>query len=331
MDLTEDHIRPHRFDAGKEAALEADLAWLRERRSEFINVPCPACLRTRRAPAFEKFGFSFVSCLDCRTVYMAPRAPAHLLGEFYSRSVLYEFWNEFIFPASRGARKERLFRPRVQRIADLCARLGIATDLLIEVGAAHGMFCEEVKSAGIFNRVVAIEPGRALAETCRRVGIETFELPVERLMGVTAANVVASFETIEHLFSPRDFVTQCREILLEGGLLVMTCPNYEGFDIQTLGVMSESLDAEHINLFNPDSISRMLEECRFEVLELTTPGQLDAELVRTQILDGRFDISGREFLKLMLVDRWEEVGPAFQAFLRDNKLSSHMWVVARRL
>ena len=95
MKLTEDEIRPQQFAAGKNEALQADLAWLRQRRGAFVEVPCPACLAQSSTPAFEKFGFTFVTCSQCRTVYMTPRAPAALMGEFYSRSVLYEYWNEY--------------------------------------------------------------------------------------------------------------------------------------------------------------------------------------------------------------------------------------------
>ena len=331
MELTENEIRPVQFDAGKNAALEEDLAWLRQRRDSFIAVPCPACLGSRQEPAFEKFGFTFVKCLDCRTAYMSPRAPAPVLGAFYGRSVLYEFWDKYIFPASREARKAKLFRPRVERITRLCDQLGVARRVLVEVGAAHGMFCEEAMAAKAFDRVIAVEPGRALAQTCRGLGIETINCAVEELTGLSAAaDVVVSFETIEHLFSPRDFLTRCRDILAPRGLLVLSCPNYEGFDIQVLGTQSESLDAEHVNLFNPDAMGAMLGDCGFELLECSTPGELDAELVRTQVLDGRLDISAQPFLKAVLIDRWDELRRPFQAFLQENRLSSHMWTVARR-
>jgi 2-polyprenyl-3-methyl-5-hydroxy-6-metoxy-1,4-benzoquinol methylase len=330
MDLTENEIRPQQFEAGKEAALQEDLAWLRQRRDAFIEVPCPACLSARREPSFEKFGFAFVKCMDCRTAYMSPRAPAAMLGEFYGRSVLYEYWDKYIFPASREARKAKIFRPRVQRISELCDRLGVSRKTLVEVGAAHGMFCEEAMAAKAFGRVVAVEPGQALAESCRALGIETINLPVEALEGVTGVNVVASFEVVEHLFSPRDFLAKCRDILAPGGLLVLTCPNFEGFDIQVLGAASESLDAEHVNMFNPDAMALMMKGCGFDILECSTPGELDAELVRTQVLDGRLDISRQHFLKTVLIDRWDNLGRPFQAFLKANRLSSHMWVVARR-
>ena len=193
-----------------------------------------------------------------------------------------------------------MFRPRVQRIVELCDRLGVPRNLLVEVGAAHGMFCEEALATKAFGRIVAVEPGRALAQTCRGLGIETINLPVEQLQGITDANVVVSFETIEHLFSPRDFLAQCRKILAPGGLLVLSCPNYQGFDIQTLGPLSESLDAEHVNLFNPLSITLLLQACGFQVLECTTPGELDAELVRAQVLGGNCDLSDQPFLKTVL-------------------------------
>src|SRR6185312_9004794 len=329
--FTEDDIRPHRFDEGKSAALQRDLAWLAERASTFVVVPCPACASHDREAAFEKFGFSFARCKRCRTAYMNPRATAATLAEFYARSALYEFWNEHIFPASREVRRDKIFRPRAERIMALCAALDVPTGMLVEIGAANGTFCEEVIRTGAFRRVVAVEPGRALAITCRDLGIETIESSVEEVSDLDGtADVVASFETIEHLFSPRDFIVKCHGLLVENGLLVLTCPNYEGFDIQTLGVDSDSLDAEHINLFNPEALASLVARCGFRVVECSTPGELDAELVRRKVNEGRLDLSRQPFLKMVLVERWGELGARFQEFLKASGLSSHLWLVAQR-
>jgi 2-polyprenyl-3-methyl-5-hydroxy-6-metoxy-1,4-benzoquinol methylase len=329
--FTEDDIRPHRFDEGKAAALQQDLAWLAERASTFIVVACPGCGSNDREPAFEKFGFSFARCKRCRTAYMNPRATAVTLGEFYASSALYDFWNEHIFPASREVRRVKIFRPRAERIVSLCAGLEVPTGVLVEVGAANGIFCEEVIRTGAFRRVVAIEPGRSLAISCRALGIETIESSVEAVGNLDGtANVVVSFETIEHLFSPKDFILKCHKLLVENGLLVLSCPNYEGFDIQMLGVDSDSLDAEHINLFNPQALSSLVERCGFHVTECATPGELDAEIVHRKVTDGRLDLSGQSFLKTVLIERWGELGTRFQEFLKASSLSSHLWLVAQR-
>src|SRR5439155_26773943 len=108
--------------------------------------------------------------------------------------------------------------------------------------------------------------------------------------------VVAAFEVIEHLFSPHDFLTACRDRLAPGGLVVLTCPNVRGFDVSVLGPVSDTVDVEHLNYFHPDSLCRLLERCGLTPLEALTPGELDAELVRKKALAGQFDLSGQPFL-----------------------------------
>jgi hypothetical protein len=66
----------------------------------------------------------------------------------------------------------------------------------------------------------------------------------------------------------------------------------------------------------------------FDVLEATTPGRLDAELVRDAVMRGERSLD--PFLQRVLVDEWDDLGWPFQQFLAANKLSSHMWIVARK-
>lgn len=141
--------------------------------------------------------------------------------------------------------------------------------------------------------------------------------------------MIVSFETIEHLFSPSEFLRQVKMMIKPGGLLVVSCPNGEGFDIATLGAVSLAVDPEHVNLFNPGSLSLLLEKEGFETLEVTTPGRLDAEFVRTAVLEGRHSLEGQPLLNRILLDEWDRLGLPFQNFLAANGLSSHMWAAAR--
>ena len=330
IDLTEEEIRPKRFDSEKKAALQRDLDWLTARVSGFVFVDCPACGSAEHTTAYHKYGFRFVQCSACRTAYMNPRASQKTMAEFYGNSSLYQFWNSHIFPATREIRKEKIFRPRVRRILDLCDKFGVRKNVLIDVGAANGSFCEEAIDSNSFSRVIAVEPSHALAETCRQLGIETMEIPIEHCDGFEiGADVVTSFETIEHVFSPADFIAKCRQLLAPGGILVLTCPNYEGFDIQVLGVSSDSLDAEHVNLLNPASLTILMERQGFDVIECSTPGELDVELVHEKLMAGEFDASDNAFLRCLLKDRYAELRRPFQEFLIRNRLSSHMFMVAR--
>jgi 2-polyprenyl-3-methyl-5-hydroxy-6-metoxy-1,4-benzoquinol methylase len=270
-------------------------------------------------------------CTACETMYVNPRPSPPILEMYYATSENYQYWNKYIFPASEEARREKIFRPRAERVADICGHYGVSQGTLLEVGAGFGTFCEEVKSLGMFRRVIAVEPTPDLAETCRQRGLEVIEQPIEHVdLNQQTIDVITSFEVIEHLFSPQDFLLACADVLAPGGLLVITCPNVKGFDIVTLQALSNAVDVEHLNYFHPQSLAHLVNRCGFETLEVLTPGKLDAELVRKKILADEFDVSHQPFLEQILIDDWERVGDNFQQFLADNLLSSHMWLVARK-
>jgi hypothetical protein len=96
-----------------------------------------------------------------------------------------------------------------------------------------------------------------------------------------------------------------------------------------LGEKALAIDGEHVNLFNPRSLSRLVASHGFALLEATTPGRLDAEFVRDAALKGEIELD--PFLRRVLIDEWEALGWKFQEFLAGNGLSSHMWLAARRL
>ncbi len=330
--LTEQEIRPTELMEKQRAVALIDLERLLSRAPEFVEVACPACGSEASRFKFEKNNLRYVDCTQCATFYINPRPSEAVLEWFYRESPNYAYWNDVIFPASETARREKIFVPRVDRLLEVCRKYAVSTGSLLEVGAGFGTFCNEVVARGLFERVVAVEPTPNLAETCRKRGLEVIEKPVEQieLESDRGFDVVANFEVIEHLFRPADFITDMSKLLHPGGLLVITCPNGLGFDIETLGTASNTVDHEHLNYFNPASLAGLLTRQGLQVRECFTPGQLDAELVRNQMLSGGYDLSTQPFLKRVLIDDWDRLGQAFQRFLVDAGLSSNMWLVATK-
>jgi 2-polyprenyl-3-methyl-5-hydroxy-6-metoxy-1,4-benzoquinol methylase/ribosomal protein S27E len=329
--LRESEIRPDHLMAEQKARGNRDAARLLSREAEFVEVNCPACAEISHEDVFRKYGLQYVRCTACRTMYVTPRPPSPVLENFYATSENYEYWSTHIFPASESVRRERIFRPRAQRVAEICRKHASRTDVLLEVGAGYGTFCEEVRSLKLFTRIIAVEPTPSLANVCRERGLEVIGKPVESVeLAGLSVDVVASFEVIEHLFSPADFVRSCAALLRPGGLLVLTCPNVLGFDLQVLGKASNTFDFEHLNYFHPRSLAALVERHGFETLEVITPGKLDAELARKGALSGEISLADQPFLEQVLIDEWERIGPVFQDFLANNGLSSHMWLVARK-
>jgi len=316
---------------GQRVAMVQDIGRMLSQRHRFETVCCPACQSNHYQIKFEKYGLTIAECQDCKTLFTNPRPTAAVLDEFYKGSVNYAYWNKHIFPASEDARRQRIFVPRVDKTLAFCQKYQVPTNTLLEVGAAFGTYCVEMQSRQAFNRVVAVEPTPGLAETCRQKGLEVIEETIENIHfdPQDRFDVVVNFEVIEHLYSPKDFVMHLKKVLKPGGLLLLTCPNGRGFDFTVLGEKCNSMDHEHLNYFNPQSLGLLLQNCGFNVLETQTPGLLDAELVRKKVLAGEFSLHNQPFLQQVLIDEWETQGQAFQSYLQQAGLSSNMWIVAQ--
>lgn len=327
----ENDIRPDDIMEKQKAVMLADIDYILQFKEDFISVNCPACDADDAVVSFQKYTLDYCTCKNCETLYINPRPTEDHLADFYKNSQNYAFWNEHIFPATEDARRENIFRPRALKVKEICESLNFHPKTLVEVGAGFGTFCEEIRDLNFIDTIVAVEPTPGLAQTCRDKGLDVIEKPIEQSnFEEESADLVCSFEVLEHLFSPSDFLAKFSKILRPGGLAILTNPNGRGFDVVVSPEHSGTVDVEHLNYFNPDSMKRLYERNGFELLEVMTPGKLDAELVRKMLIAGQLTREQQPFLHQVLVERWEETNESFQQFLADNNLSSHMWTIARK-
>lgn len=348
-------IRPSQLKASQEKVKGDDRLWLRlEMLRRSVRIVCPACSGGAQGK-FEsakfqlkwgKDGFCYWECISCGTVYMSPRPSEDLLEEYHRRSAHYRFWAEHIFPASEEVRFTEIALPRAKRIAQLCREHDVFLSRTLDIGAGYGTFCRAMRSAFVNEPIWdwlhgydidlhygfhALEPVPSLAAACRKSGFTVHEQTVaQQKFPEGYFDVITAWEVIEHIFSPRDFLEKCYSWLGAGRLLCLSCPNVMGFDVFTLGAKSGVIEHEHLTYFHPVSIAMLLEEVGFSVLEITTPGRLDAELVHQAALAGWIDLHDQPFLNRVLVTDWDQLGDSFQAWLAEAGLSSHMQVICRK-
>ena len=110
--------------------------------------------------------------------------------------------------------------------------------------------------------------------------------------------------------------------------MLLSFPNYDGFDIGMLREESSAIDHEHLNYFNEKSIRLILEKTGYKILEIYTPGLLDSDIVKTSLEKGQIKNS---FLRKLLCSDDSKLIDKFQQFLFDNNLSSHMMVSAQKV
>ncbi len=187
--------------------------------------------------------FAMVQCARCGLVRLDPRPDASRLAEHYPHEyVPYQKSNRLIRMLKRHqwARMEAILRRSAGGIGSV-----------FEVGCARGEFLEFLKSRGW--RVAGLEMDPASAEAARAAGVDvragTFE-SAEFAADERFDCVVLSY-VLEHLPSPLAALTKIHGILREGGVAVISIPNYESWDRRAFGRFWHGFDVpRHLHIFS---------------------------------------------------------------------------------
>lgn len=328
--MKESDIRPtHIFKKYLELSKEDAVIYFQDSFRE--DIPCPACSSNNTKPAFEKWGFPFVLCNTCGTLYQSPRPSFEDFERLYQESASARYWAKKFFPSVAEARRVYLFRPKVEKIAQLCKKGSFSPNVLADVGAGYGLFLEEWHRKFPETKLIAIEPNPDLAEVCRSKKFDVVECFVERAEYLHGKiDMVVALEVIEHVYNPLEFCISLKQLLRDKGKVLITGLTVDGFDIQALWEHSKSVSPpHHINFISIIGFKHLLTRAGFSNILIFTPGKLDIDIVKNTIAEKPEILKGRRFLNYLL-NQNEKVLGGFQKFLSKNRLSSHCWIWAQR-
>lgn len=297
-------------------------------RSTFQAVDCPACASAEHVRQFDKYGFSYVQCKKCDTLFVNPRPGYTDLAKFYADSPSTKFWIEEFFLPMAEARREKIFKPRALDAAGEFPQF--KSGRIADIGAGFGLFLEELIKIWPDAVMNAIEPSSDMAGICRDKG---FHVIPSMLEDVDASSdrfdMITAFELFEHLLDPGFFLKKVHDLLRDDGVLILTTLNGLGFDIQLLWDESKSIfPPHHLNFFNPYSMKILFERVGFTDIKVTTPGQLDWDIIEGGYVNEGLD-PGRFFRTVAKYGRSESKAE-LQSWIRKYNFSSHMRTIAKK-
>lgn len=324
-------IRPEDLVTKQQKHIDSDISWLLKKTDSYIDVECPCCGSDKRNFRMLKNRFQFYDCEECYTIYMSPRPTPEILKHFYSKSQNYKFWAEIMFPRTEAKRKY-IFESRVVLVEKLLKQYNPKASCLLEVGPGYGTFCRLLKDRIPFLKIEAVEPSSSLAKICKDSGINVTQDSVEEfsLKSKNKFDVIVCFEVIEHISNPLKTLQSFHKLLNKNGIILFSCPNGLGFDIKILQEKSETIDHEHLNLFNPKAIHKLLERAHFQEVETLTPGELDVSIVKREFNNQKITLKENNFLHDFFSQQNKNAEKYFQQFLKKAKLSSNMLTVAKK-
>lgn len=213
-------------------------------------------------PAYSSI--PYFRCADCGFLFDAQRE----IGE------LHEIYGDEYFDQYPGGEAydadpaQRSFEGK-QRLKWLKKR--VLGGALLEIGAADGSFLAEATIQGF--DCIGVEPAPGPAARARdqrgldvRTGfLETVELPDRRY------DAVCAWHVLEHLTTPHEAVRRLRSLTADVGRLFLEIPNIESIQARAQGPGWFHLDpANHVAFYSPAQLSRLLEDCGFQLVEVDT-------------------------------------------------------------
>lgn len=300
------------------------------KRQDFVFINCPACNNKKTHEEFVKGQFSYFKCPACDTLFVNPRPPKEVLDYFYNHSEAVAASTRSLVENEKG-RLVHIFNPRAKLILSFLKKMGKTKGKLLEVGCSVGTFLEILRGKSAFF-VEGLDPSDGAYEITKAKGLKVHKDTLENFRSKgTKYDVILSFETIEHVFSPYHFLRKINGLLKIGGYVIFTTPNYHGFDMMVLGEHYKNIHAPcHLNYFNVDTIDTLLGRSGFAVRGKVTPGILDVGIVRKQIEQGVAP-EVPPVIEHLIFRTSKEIQMKFQEFLRDNRLSGNMLIFAEKI
>jgi hypothetical protein len=288
---------------------------------------CPACDGPGQF-AFSKHGFAYESCPACHTLFVSPRPVHEAFSRYYTDSESSKFWATTFYKETADARREKLWKPKARMVNDALARYGAANHSVIDIGGGFGLFALEMQALS-GREVTVIEPGPHLAGACREKGLRVVQKFLEQVDDADlpgGGRAFVSFELFEHLHSPHAFLRRVYELMCSGDVFLMTTLSGTGVDIQALWADSKSVSPpHHLNFLNPTSVDVLMRRLGFELLEVTTPGKLDIDI----LVNNQAFIKDR-FWKTFAASASEDQRAQWQALIAASGWSSHMMAACRK-
>ena len=242
--------------------------------------PCPGCGSTDESHIFlqenfdrTKFNeYSFASrkqpeymharlieCPVCDLVYANPLLELGSLETAYQEAA-FDSGREAAYAASTYG---KLLPNIIKKLPSL--------DGALDIGTGDGVFLKELIRHGFAN-VVGVEPSQApvaAADPDIRPLIREEMFSAESF-APHSFSLITCFQTIEHLSEPRVICQQAFDLLQPGGALLLIGHNRRAFSAKVLGRKSPIFDIEHLQLFSPASIRRLLSSAGFKQVQVSS-------------------------------------------------------------
>lgn len=206
---------------------------------------------SRKEP--EPFHLSLYLCKDCDLLYANPGLSQNVTDSEYEKAAF-----DSNIEAAYAARTYAKYLPQKSAVTSA-----------LDIGTGGGEFLFELQKAGV-KSLHGIEPSVSAINTAHPQ-IKPFIQQGffdRKNYQENQFDLVSCFQTLEHVFDPLQLSRDANSLLKKDGRFFVVAHNFRGRVNQILGEKSPIYDIEHLQLFSPKSLRKMLENAGFKDIKV---------------------------------------------------------------
>ena len=280
QEISEFDIKPRSMVVQWRTMVEEEIGRRWADRRNWVQVDWPTCKGEEPITAFESSGFAYVECPSCGSLYAPLRPNEDELWAWYRKSAPALFWRDHLLPASTDARMEKVIRPRVYWVLDGIAEYVPSAQRLVDLSSWGRPLLDQVCSKNHDLKEIISAGMTADLEGESTTCIKVIPTRMADLSAHGPADVVVAIDVLDRSFDLAALVSALERLLAPGGVLFATSPVASGFEIQTLwGNSPTIIPPDKLNLPTVQALQRIFAAPTWKILELSTPGMFDVEMV----------------------------------------------------
>jgi hypothetical protein len=248
---------------------------------------------------------------------------------FYRDAASARFWREQVWKQTEAARLEKIIQPRADWVLEGLAEHAPDATTGLDLSPLGGPLVDALCAGGRRRMTAggwAADLDSAHAPSSARVQ----PLSLDTLASAGPVQFVTAFDVIDRAPDVAALVDGLAQAIAPGGLLFLTAPSADGFDLQVLWDRAPSLvPPDKLNVLSIDGLQRRFAAPVWELVEVSTPGMFDVEQVRRAVVAAP-NAPWPRFVVKLVTARDAAAQRDFQEYLQRHRLASFARVVARR-
>ena len=265
-------------------------------------------------PAGKVEGFEYLRCPDSGSLFLAELPPPDAWSALLGRVSRHRQSADTFHVGIAEERQEHVHSPKLEWIRSSLRMQGMVRPDALHVATPPSEATALLEASGAFRSVALVNE---------------MDLVNGQQPGGKGYGAAVLFESVDRVDDPAALLATVHRCLAPGGLIFLTALVASGFDVAVLGLKNLYLyPPDRANCFSLRGLEQLLQRAGFTLLEVSTPGVLDVEIVQTHVrADPALPLS--EFERQVL-GADQQTQQAFQTFLQQNRMSSFARLIGRK-